>query len=503
MVRVRYAPSPTGSPHVGNIRTALFNYLMARKHGGVFIVRIEDTDQTRQVDDALDDILESLRWLGITWDEGPEVEGPYAPYFQSQRLKIYKQVCEELIKKGSAYRCFCTPEDLEKMREYQRINKLPQMYDRRCRKKTVNEAGNLVSKGIPYVIRLAMPLEGKIVFEDAIRGRVEYESSLVDDQVLLKSDGWPTYHLANVVDDYLMKVSHVIRGEEWISSTPKHVVLYDAMGWEKPTFVHAPVIKGPDGAKLSKRHGDTRCLDYREKGYLSEAVANFIALIGWSPGGDRELMTLKEMEDLFSIEGIQPSAGVFDITKLQWMNGHYIRQLTPEKLYETVKEFHEKTKDEDYRKLQSQEILTKAFEKYPKEYLVRAFVLEQERVKLLSEFADACLFFFVDEVEIDKQAGEKWLSADYVPQLLDVLMEQCEKQQDLNHDVCESMISVAVEKLGLEKRSMAIHPTRVALTGRTFGPSLFDLMALLGVEQMKKRFAKAKLFAESLLSKSS
>ena len=244
MVRVRYAPSPTGSPHVGNIRTALFNYLMARRFGGKFIVRIEDTDRAREVPGALEDILESLRWLGITWDEGPEVGGPFAPYFQSERLETYREIADALLQKGHAYRCFCTQEELDQMREYQRINKLPTGYDRRCRNKSKEEVASLIAEGKPFVIRLAMPLEGKTVFEDAVRGKVEYENALVDDQVLLKSDGWPTYHLANVVDDHLQEITHVIRGEEWISSTPKHVALYKYLEWKAPVFAHAPVIKG-------------------------------------------------------------------------------------------------------------------------------------------------------------------------------------------------------------------------------------------------------------------
>ncbi len=489
MVRVRYAPSPTGSPHVGNIRTALFNFLLARKDGGQFIVRIEDTDQTRAVEGALEDILDSLRWLRIEWDEGPEVDGPYAPYFQSERLTKYRKIADELIANNSAYRCFCTTEELEKMREYQRINKLPTGYNRRCRDRDPDEVEKLIAAGTPYVIRLAMPLEGKIAFSDSIRGRVEYDAALIDDQVLLKADGWPTYHLANVVDDHREEITHVIRGEEWISSTPKHVMLYAALGWTPPIFVHVPVIKGPDGSKLSKRHGDTRCLDYREKGYLGSAVANYIALIGWSPGGDREIMSMSELQQAFSLTGLQPSPGVFDITKLQWMNGVHIRNLSPSDLYDSVKAFHETSQDEEYLKKPCRDAFANGLK--DREYATQALILEQERVKLLSDFCDACDFFFVDEVSIDPEAAAKWFSQTHTKPLYEYLLGELKERAEITVEECDALIARAAQHLGLEKRAQAIHPTRVALTGKTFGPGLFELMALLGSERMIRRLTRA------------
>jgi glutamyl-tRNA synthetase len=476
---------------VGNIRTALFNFLMARRHGGKFIVRIEDTDRAREVPGALEDILESLRWLGIEWDEGPEIGGAYEPYFQSQRLQTYTDHAQELLDQGNAYKCFCTAEDLEEMREYQRINKLPTGYDRRCRNLTKEEVEKRIGEGKPFVIRLAMPLEGTTVFEDAVRGKVEYDNKLVDDQVLLKSDGWPTYHLANVVDDHLQDITHVIRGEEWISSTPKHIQLYKAFGWDLPIFAHAPVIKGPDGSKLSKRHGDTRCLDYREKGFLGGAVANFIALIGWSPKGDRELMTSKEMAELFDISGIQPSPGVFDIQKLHWMNGLYIRNLSPKELYETVKHFDETTTDEEYIATPARLQLKRALETMPEDYVTGALVLEQERVKLLTEFAHETLPFFEEPGSYDEEAQGKWRAAEHVAPMLEFLAAKLEGKQSITHDECEALVSEAADKFGLAKRAEAIHPIRLALTGRTKGPGLFDLMAVLGPEQMRSRLQRA------------
>jgi glutamyl-tRNA synthetase len=452
-------------------------------------VRIEDTDSSRKVEGALEDILDSLRWLGIEWDEGPEKGGEFAPYFQSERLSTYQEVAKRLLEMDKAYKCICSPERLDEMREYQRINKLPTGYDRRCRTMPAAEIEAEIAGGKPFVIRLAMPAEGRIRFQDAVRGTVEYDAATIDDQVLLKADGWPTYHLANVVDDHREGITHVIRGEEWISSTPKHVALYEAMGWTPPIFAHAPVIKGPDGTKLSKRHGDTRCLDYREKGYLGEAVANFIALIGWSPGGDREVMTMEEMASLFSIQGIQPSPGVFDIQKLQWLNGLYIRALTPSDLFERVKHYDENTSDEEYLDSSARAAFRRAISN--PEYVTRALVLEQERVRLLSEFAPACEFFFVDEVEIDSEAREKWFSQPYVSALYRHLMESLPSAGELSTEACERLIGDVADALGLEKRAQAIHPTRVALSGKTTGPGLFDLMSLLGPERMRRRLARA------------
>ena len=492
MVRVRYAPSPTGSPHVGNIRTALYDYLLARKTGGKFIVRIEDTDRAREVPGALEDILESLRWLGLEWDEGPEVGGPYEPYFQSQRLEIYQQHAQQLLDAGKAYKCFCSPETLDEMREYQRINKLPTGYDRRCRSLTAEQVQSNIDDRMPYVVRLAMPLEGTTVFEDAIRGKVEYENKLVDDQVLVKTDGWPTYHLANVVDDYLQKVTHVIRGEEWIASTPKHIVLYKAFGWNLPIFVHAPVIKGPDGSKLSKRHGDTRCLDFREKGFLASAIANFIALIGWSPKDDREVLTLEDMSQAFSIDGLQPSPGVFDIQKLHWMNGVHIRALMPGELYRSVHNFDAMTTDEEYLASPARAILNRAFAELPEDYVTAALVLEQERVKLLTEFAEACEFFFTEEFPFDDSAAETWREKGHVPRLCDAIVARLAGVDALSIEAAEQLVGNAVEEMGLEKRAEAIHPLRLALTGRTKGPSLWELMSVLGPHRIQQRLGKAK-----------
>ncbi|MFN3690353.1 MAG: glutamate--tRNA ligase, partial [Fimbriimonadales bacterium] len=295
MVRVRYAPSPTGMPHVGNIRTALFNWVFARHHGGKFIVRIEDTDRNRYVDGSEQAILNSLRWLGLDWDEGPEVGGPHAPYYQSQRLEIYHRIAHELVEAGHAYKCFCTPEELEQMRAQQRAQGASQtMYDRRCRKLTPAEVKAREDAGMPYVVRFKMPLEGTVEYEDLIHGRTVFQNKLTDDFVMLKSDGFPTYHLANVVDDHLMGITHVLRGDEWVSSMPRHLNLYKALGWEPPQFAHLPLLLGPDKQKLSKRHGAVEFTEFIREGYLPEAMFNFLAICGWNPGDDREILSREE-----------------------------------------------------------------------------------------------------------------------------------------------------------------------------------------------------------------
>jgi glutamyl-tRNA synthetase len=335
MVRVRYAPSPTGMPHVGNIRTALFNWVFARHHGGKFIVRIEDTDRARFVEGSEQAILHSLRWLGLDWDEGPEVGGPHAPYYQSQRLEIYQRIAHQLVEEGKAYKCFCTPEELEQMRAQQRAQgAAATMYDRRCRKLTPAEVKAREDAGLPYVIRFKMPLEGTAEYDDLIHGRTVFQNKLTDDFVMLKSDGFPTYHLANVVDDHLMEVTHVMRGDEWVSSMPRHLNLYRALGWEPPQFAHLPLLLGPDRQKLSKRHGAVEFTDFIRQGYLPEAMFNFLAICGWNPGDDREILSREEIIQLFSIERISDNPFVFDHDKLLWMNGYYLRHLPKERLVE-------------------------------------------------------------------------------------------------------------------------------------------------------------------------
>ncbi|MGA2284712.1 MAG: glutamate--tRNA ligase, partial [Dehalococcoidia bacterium] len=320
-VRVRFAPSPTGIPHVGNIRTALFNWLFARHEGGGFVLRIEDTDQTRLVSEALDAIVASLRWLGLDWDEGPEVGGPHGPYFQSQRLERYHRAADELIAKDAAYRCYCSPERLEQVRAEQTRRKEPPRYDRRCRFLSDAECAQEEATGIKPVVRFKTPLSGRTEFDDVVRGHVAFENETLDDFVLLKSDGFPTYHLANVVDDHVMEISHVLRADEWLPSTPRHLLLYAALGYAPPVFAHLPMILGPDRAKLSKRHGAVSLLEYKRQGYLPEVMFNFLGLLGWSLDDHTEIISREEFIRHFSLERIVKNPAIFDVEKLTWMNG--------------------------------------------------------------------------------------------------------------------------------------------------------------------------------------
>jgi len=312
-VRVRFAPSPTGYLHVGGLRTALFNFLFARHSGGKFILRIEDTDRARYVEGAVDNLINTLRWAGLDYDEGPSAGGELGPYVQSERLEIYDEHVRILLESGAAYRCFCSPERLETMRKEQEKKKLQPKYDRTCLRLSPKEIEDNLTANKPFVVRMKVPDDATIRFSDIVRGEVEFSTERVDDQVLLKSDGYPTYHLANVVDDHLMKISHVIRGEEWLPSTPKHVLLYEAFGWEMPVFAHLPLLLNPDRSKLSKRQGDVAVEDYRDKGYLKEALVNFVALLGWNPGDAREIFSLKELEKEFSLDKVNKSGAVFNV----------------------------------------------------------------------------------------------------------------------------------------------------------------------------------------------
>ncbi|MBS1706523.1 MAG: glutamate--tRNA ligase [Armatimonadetes bacterium] len=502
-VRVRYAPSPTGSPHVGNIRDALFKHLFAKHTGGTNILRIEDTDRTRYVPGCEEEIVESLQWIGVEYQEGFGIGGDCGPYRQSERKEagIYAKWVQVLLESGHAYKAFDTSQELEEMREFQKINKQPiGYYGGLWRDASGVQVEEAERAGKPAVIRLKIPRGKTIVIEDFIRGRLEFDSDTVDDPVLIKADGMPTYHFAAMVDDHLMDITHIMRGEEWISSAPKHAWLFDAYGWEKPVFVHCPVIKGKDGSKLSKRHGDTRCLDYRAAGYLPEALANFIALIGWSPGGDRELMTMDELCEAFSLEGLQPSPGVFDLDKLRWMNGHYIRATEAPELVSKVREYAQAGEYKPYfekedhaspETIAALELLAGGFKSTP-DIAGEAVRLEQERVTTLADFGEACAFFLQEEPPFDPKAVEKWFGQPHVPALIDHLIAALDGRSAITHDECETLVKEYAASAGMEKLGPAVHPTRVALTGKTVGPGLWDLMAVLGPAKMIQRLTRAK-----------
>ncbi|MBE0665684.1 MAG: glutamate--tRNA ligase, partial [Candidatus Aminicenantes bacterium] len=408
---VRFAPSPTGYLHVGGARTALFNFLFARHHGGIFILRIEDTDQKRFQAEALQEIFASLKWLGLNWDEGPEAGGERGPYFQSQRTALYSRHAEQLLAAGKAYRCFCSEERLARMREEQEKAKMAHGsgHDRHCRLRPEAEVKALLAADAPHVVRLKVPDNRVVVFNDLIRGEISYDSSQLDDLVLLKSDGFPTYHLANVVDDHLMRITHVLRGDEWIASTPKHVLIYDAFGWPQPNFAHMPVILAADGGKLSKRRGAASVLDYQRSGFQPEALLNFLVLLGWAPGGDREIMTLDEMTAAFSLQRVSAKAAVFDETKLEWMNGHYLQQRSQESLLPEVMACWEK--------------LLPPAALADQVYAKKVIGLFKERSKKLIEIAENSGYFFRDPVAYDPQAARKYFKSETIS-ILELLAEK-------------------------------------------------------------------------------
>jgi glutamyl-tRNA synthetase len=482
-VRTRYAPSPTGLPHIGNIRNALYSWLLARRHGGQFLFRLEDTDRERYVAEAAQAQYDALRWLGLDYDEGPDIGGPHAPYTQSERLALYHKVAERLIATGHAYPCFCTRERLQQIREArQKANIHPYGYDRHCRGLSDAERNALEASGQPHVVRFAVPLEGETPFEDAVRGRIVYQNRELDDHVLLKSDGFPTYHLAAMVDDHAMGITHVIRSEEWLPSSPRHILQYQALGWEPPAFIHPGLIQGRDPqsgkvSKLSKRHGATHVGEYQEQGYLPEAIANYLALLGWSPGGDREIMSLGEMVELFSIEGVNASPSVFDLEKLNWMNGIYIRQLSEEELAERALPF-----------LRAAGVVDDATDPA---YLREVLKLEQERLKTLAEAPAVTGFFFRSEPEYDEAAVNKWLRKPQAGPALDAVTQRLEAAGAWTLEAVEAAVRGAIEALGV-KAGEVIHPTRVAATGRTVGPGLFETLHALGRERVLAALRKAR-----------
>lgn len=506
-VRVRFAPSPTGSLHVGSLRDALFKFLHARHEGGVNILRIEDTDRTRYSAEAEEEFIRSLEWVGITFDEGPHVGGPHGPYRQSERKAagIYEPHIQSLLDSGAAYKAFETPAELQEMREYQQINHLPTGYfGGEWRDATAAQVEKAEKAGTPFVIRQRIPRDTIISIEDAIRGRIEWDSNTVDDPVLIKADGMPTYHFAAMVDDHLMGITHIGRGEEWIASAPKHAILFDQFGWERPVFIHYPVILGTDRKKLSKRHGATRVLDYRAEGFLRDSILNFVALIGWSPGGDREILNREQLIEAFDLDGLQPSSGVFDIEKLRWMNGVYIRETPIDDLSEKLNRYvsdplvleYWATPADEGEKPKSEVLpyfatLRKAFETDPG-YARAAVALEQERVQTLSEFGAATAFFFQDEPPMDEKAMDKWFSQEHVRELFDFLIERFGEAASSSLEYCESLIRDFAAKKGFEKLGPVVHPVRVALTGKTAGPGLFELMSVLGPVRLVQRLERAK-----------
>ncbi|MCH2525412.1 MAG: glutamate--tRNA ligase [Dehalococcoidia bacterium] len=474
-VRVRYAPSPTGDPHVGNIRTALFSWLYARHTGGKFIVRIEDTDVSRTVEGALESILGALEWLDLDWDEGPKVGGNYGPYVQSERLDLYKDIAEKLVAEGKAYYCYCTPERLRLMREDQTQRKQPPGYDRTCRDLTKTEIEKSAEEQIPHVIRFKFPVDGETSFNDLIRGEVKFSNHTVDDFVMLKSDGYPTYHLANVVDDHLMDITHVLRAEEWLSSTPKHVKIYDALGYNPPLFAHLPLILGPDRSKLSKRHGEVSVLQYRDMGYLPEAMFNFLALLGWSLDDHTELMSISDLIDNFSIERIGKAGAIFSLEKLTWMNGTYIRQMSSSELSTRIKSILDDTlPDNTIRPISL-------------DYINAITPLIHERLKTMSEVTELVDFFFLDIPNYPPEGLiQKGMDEIQTLEALRRTSDELTSVQSWNAEKLENILRPLAEKLEV-KTGQLFGSIRVAITGKKATPPLFETMEVLGEDICKKR----------------
>jgi glutamyl-tRNA synthetase len=467
-VRVRIAPSPTGDPHVGTAYIALFNYCFARKNGGTFLLRIEDTDRARSTKESEEAILRALHWVGLTWDEGPDIGGPHGPYRQSERADIYAHHAKILLERERAYRCFCTAERLAELREQQKREKRSTLgYDGLCRAIARADSERRAAAGEPFVVRLAMPRDGKLTFRDNLRGELEFDNAQSDDQVLLKSDGFPTYHLANVVDDHLMEITHVIRAEEWISSTPKHVVLYDAFGWQAPEWIHMPLLRNADKSKISKRKNPVSLDYYRDAGILPEALLNFLGLMGWSIGGDREKFTLEEMVEGFSFDRISLGGPVFDLEKLSWLNGNYIRDLTPAELVARLLGW-----------------------RLSPGHVERVTALVRERIRRLDELIPATEYFFsgdLDYAAVHKDLVPKGRTGKEVAAALADLLEQMEAARG-------PFVAAALESLARAFCEAKAFPAkdlfmvlRLAVTGRAASPPLFETMEVLGKELVRRR----------------
>jgi len=486
-VRTRYAPSPTGDPHIGNIRSALFSWALARANGGTFILRIEDTDRNRLVETSVAAIMESLRWLGIDWDEGPGAGGIHGPYYQSQRLPLYQKTAQTLIERGRAYRCFCTPERLDQMRAAQAAAKRPPGYDGLCREVPPDQAERR-ARTEQFVVRFAMKREGTTVLNDLVRGPVEFENALQDDFVMLKSDGFPTYHLGVVVDDTEMEITHAIRGDEWISSAPKHIQIYEALGWEPPLWAHLPLILGADRKKLSKRQGDTALLDYRENGYLPEAMINFLAFLGWSLDDKTSLITIDDLKKHFSLGRVVANPAVFDIERLNHLNGHYIREMAEGRWLETIASWCERG-------------LPPSIPRPIDAGLIAAVApLLRQRVGRLAEIPSLVAFLFgfeapdydpnllAERLEGNRDSGLRVLAAALMG--LDAVADGA-----WDRDSVEAAIRRMETPLQMKLRKF-VPILYVAEMGRAQGIPLFDSLALLGRERTLQRLRTARSHLE-------
>jgi glutamyl-tRNA synthetase len=479
-VRVRIAPSPTGDPHVGTAYIGLFNLLFAKHHKGKFILRIEDTDQKRSRPEYEKNIFDALRWVGIQWDEGPDVGGPFGPYRQSERTEIYQKHCQMLLDTGKAYKCFATAEELAEMRELAAKTGQKHGYDRRYRNCSAEEVARREAEGQPYVIRLKVPLSGECVYEDAIKGRITVPWADIDDQILLKSDGFPTYHLAAVVDDRLMQISHIIRGDEWMSSTPKHILLFESFGWTPPTYMHMPLLLGKDGRKLSKRRNPTSIFYYRDSGYLPEALVNFMTLMGYSMPDEREIYSLEEIISEFDYKRIGVSGAYFDILKLDWLNQQYLIKLIPEnELWARLKKWA-----------------------FNDEFMKRLMPLIHTRIKTFGDFMELCQFFFINHISYDKTLlTPTSIAEEKACFLLQGIIWSMDEQENWGRSGIEKASHDVAESFGVHHKKIIMPILFASITGKLQGPPLFDSVELLGKDRTRARLLRAIEFLGGISNK--
>ncbi len=484
-VRVRFAPSPTGYVHIGSLRTALYDYLYAKQNKGSYILRIEDTDRTRLVEDALNNLITSLDWAGVQSDEGTFIEdgkivqkGDFAPYIQSERLDIYKKYVDQLIKQGDAYYCFCSKERLDEVRAKNKNAGQFSGYDGHCRDIDMEEAKKRIEAGESYVVRLKLPKDKEVIIDDLVRGKVVMNTRDLDDQVLLKADGFPTYHMAVVVDDHLMNITHIIRGEEWLPSTPKHIVLYEKLGWQIPKYAHLPNILNTDKKKLSKRQGDVAVEDFKKKGYLPEALINFLALIGWHPEDDREIMSIDEMIEAFSFDRVSKSGGVFDVSKLNWMNNHYIQETDLDRLVDLSIPY-----------ILEDGLMTEEEIDKNRKWIRDVVELSRVYMDYMSQITEHIKLYLSDEVKITEQEAIDMLNAEHMPKLIEEIRKKLladEKFVDFSPEQIKKKFKEIQKETGIKGKNLFMG-ARVAITGNVHGADLMKTIAVLGKDRVQRR----------------
>lgn len=468
-VRTRFAPSPTGYMHIGNLRTAIFEYLLARKYDGDFILRIEDTDQARKVDGAIEFIYKTLELCGFKIDEGPMNEGEYGPYIQSERKEIYKKYAEELVEKGKAYYCFCTEEELNERRKIAESRNKPFMYDGRCSKLSKEKIKENLAKGMPYVIRQKMPKVGQTIVEDVIYGKIKIDNSILEDQILLKSDGFPTYNFANVVDDHLMGITYVIRGKEYLDQSAKYNLLYEDFGWEKPTYIHVAMVLGSDGTKLSKRNGDASFMDLYDQGFLPDAIVNYLVLLGWSPAVNQEVFSMDELIKNFDEARISKSSSQYDEKKLEWFNHQYIKKMDDDKYLNWVKNYF--TRDTSSKS---------------EEWVDKLLLIYKDHLNYGREIDEVTSNFFVDKIDIKSEELEFLKSDEIIPKVIEAFKEEVMNINDWNVDSINMAINNVKEKTGA-KGKLLYMPIRIKASGFMHGPELADTIYLIGKDTVLGR----------------